>query len=103
MIALDIMTISSHPMAMKKIRVAELKARLSEVLRLVRKGGTVTVCDRDTPIALLGPLPGKRPRLRTRPPLPGAGKWYEVGVDPLPPEVAERAMQEFLEERGRER
>ncbi len=38
------------------VKVAELKARLSEYLRTVRQGQPVTVCDRETPIARLVPL-----------------------------------------------
>lgn len=40
---------------MSEIRIAELKARLSEHLRTVRNGGTVTVLDRETPIARIVP------------------------------------------------
>jgi prevent-host-death family protein len=40
---------------MSDIGIAELKARLSEHLRAVRNGGTVTVLDRDTPIARIVP------------------------------------------------
>ena len=40
---------------MSEIGIAELKARLSEHLRTVRNGGTVTVLDRDTPIARIVP------------------------------------------------
>ena len=40
---------------MSEIGIAELKARLSEHLRAVRNGGTVTVLDRDTPIARIVP------------------------------------------------
>ena len=36
--------------------VSELKAKLSGYLAHVRKGETVTVCDRKTPIARLVPL-----------------------------------------------
>jgi len=35
--------------------VAELKAHLSAYLKAARRGQTVTVCDRDTPIARLVP------------------------------------------------
>ena len=49
------MTSHDHNMAMKGIGIAELKARLSEHLRLVRKGRTLTVLDRDTPIARIVP------------------------------------------------
>jgi prevent-host-death family protein len=40
---------------MSVVRIAELKARLSEHLRAVRNGGTLTVLDRDTPIARIVP------------------------------------------------
>jgi prevent-host-death family protein len=40
---------------MSDIRIADLKARLSEHLRAVRNGGTVTVFDRDTPVARIVP------------------------------------------------
>jgi antitoxin (DNA-binding transcriptional repressor) of toxin-antitoxin stability system len=40
---------------MKGVGIADLKARLSEHLRSVRKGRTLTVLDRDTPIAQLVP------------------------------------------------
>lgn len=42
-------------MVMTTVRIAALKARLSEHLRSVRKGRTVTVLDRDTPIARIVP------------------------------------------------
>jgi len=40
---------------MKGVGIAELKARLSEHLRAVRKGRTLTVLDRDTPVARIVP------------------------------------------------
>jgi prevent-host-death family protein len=40
---------------MKKVMVSELKARLSSFLAEVRKGQSVVVCDRATPIARLVP------------------------------------------------
>jgi prevent-host-death family protein len=40
---------------MSKVGIAELKARLSEYLRSVRNGRTLTVLDRDTPIARIVP------------------------------------------------
>jgi len=41
---------------MSKVRIADLKAHLSEHLRSVRNGGTVTVLDRDTPVAQIIPI-----------------------------------------------
>jgi prevent-host-death family protein len=40
---------------MKGVGIAELKARLSEHLRSVRKGKSLTVLDRDTPVARIVP------------------------------------------------
>jgi prevent-host-death family protein len=40
---------------MSDVRIADLKARLSEHLRSVRNGGTLTVLDRDTPVARIVP------------------------------------------------
>ncbi len=39
----------------KSVKVAELKAKLSAYLRAARRGQSVTVCDRDTPVARLVP------------------------------------------------
>ena len=41
---------------MKEARVSELKARLSAYLSEVRRGETVTVFDRNTPIARIVPF-----------------------------------------------
>jgi prevent-host-death family protein len=40
---------------MSDVGIADLKARLSEHLRSVRNGSTLTVLDRDTPIARIVP------------------------------------------------
>ena len=42
-------------MVSKAVGIAELKARLSEHLRSVRKGRTLTVLDRDRPVARIVP------------------------------------------------
>ena len=41
---------------MKTVMVSELKAHLSAYLAEVRKGETVIVCDRSTPVARLSPF-----------------------------------------------
>jgi prevent-host-death family protein len=64
--------------------IAELKSKLSEYLRVVRRGGTVTVFDRDTPVARLVPIESPTPRLQIRPPVQ-AGRIQDV---PLPPPLA---------------
>ncbi|MBA3631076.1 MAG: type II toxin-antitoxin system prevent-host-death family antitoxin [Actinobacteria bacterium] len=46
---------------MRRVKIAELKDRLSEHLRAVEKGAEVVVTDRDRPIARIVPLqPGRR-------------------------------------------
>ena len=52
---LDKETIYSHNKVMKRAMVSELKAKLSAYLSAVRKGETVIVCDRKTPVARLIP------------------------------------------------
>lgn len=62
------MTISGYNGLMLEIGVAELKGKLSEYLRTVRKGGEVVIKDRETPIARLVPYAESRARLETIPP-----------------------------------
>lgn len=52
-------------MVMRRVKIAELKARLSEHLRAVENGAEVVVTDRDRPIARIVPLPrsGRRARV----------------------------------------
>ena len=49
------MTTRDYHVVMSNVRIADLKARLSEHLRSVRNGGTLTVLDRDTPVARIIP------------------------------------------------
>jgi len=46
---------------MSKVRIAQLKAHLSEHLRRVRAGRTLTVFDRDTPVAKIVPYAAEAP------------------------------------------
>lgn len=55
-VADDNMTIYSHVMDRYRIKTAEFKARLSEYLRQVRGGRTLTILDRNTPIARVTPI-----------------------------------------------
>jgi prevent-host-death family protein len=50
------MTTSGHNEVMKSVRIAELKARLSEHLRAVRRGETIVVLDRETEVAQIVPV-----------------------------------------------
>jgi prevent-host-death family protein len=82
--------------------VAELKARLSEYLRRVRRGHPVTVLDRDTPIARIVPYAAESAGLVIRRPAPGAGKLAQVRLPPpLPTDVDIVAL--LMEERQPDR
>ena len=69
---------------MDAVRIADLKARLSEHLRSVRRGRTLTVFDRDRAIARIVPYDGERTLLTVRSPRPGAPALARV---PLPPRL----------------
>ena len=80
---------------MKKVGIADLKAHLSQHLRHVRGGRTLTVVDRDTPIAQIIPYGAESPlevRLATRRPadLPPA----------TPPARATDSLSVLLEDRA---
>ncbi len=83
---------------MKAVRIAELKARLSAYLRAVRRGETVTILDRETPIARIVPYTGASARLEVRRPGANAPALHDV---PLPPplRVAVDTVALLLEER----
>jgi prevent-host-death family protein len=88
---------------MRTVRIGELKARLSEYLRGVRRGRSLTVLDRNTPIAVISPFPGNGGgALVVRSPTPEAPRLPRV---PLPPPLAVSidAVELLLEERRRER
>jgi prevent-host-death family protein len=68
-------------MTMKEVRIADLKARLSEHLRYVRRGHALTVLDRDTPVARVVPIEASTGLVIRRP----AGARPSVAAVPLPP------------------
>jgi prevent-host-death family protein len=49
------MTTHDHYQVMSKVGIADLKAHLSEHLRKVRHGQTLTILDRETPVARIVP------------------------------------------------
>jgi prevent-host-death family protein len=87
-------TIYGYNMVMKQVGIAELKARLSEYLRSVRRGGTVTVLDRNTPIARI--IPVRQPGLRVRKPGAGTPRPNQIVVPPseLQVDVLELLLKE---------
>ena len=89
-------------MVMSTVRIAELKSRLSEHLRKVRRGWSVTVLDRDTPIARLVPYQNDGASLQVRAPAPGAPKLRRVSLPP-PLRLKRDVVALLIEERQRER
>ena len=87
---------------MRTVRIAELKARLSEHLRAVRRGHALVVTDRDTPIARLVPYRSEGDLLSIREP---AGAFPSLQRVPLPKAVklGVDAVELLLEERQTER
>jgi prevent-host-death family protein len=78
------MVINDYHMVMtkqKSVGVAELKAKLSEYLRAVRRGGDVVIHDRSEPIARLVPYEAADARLVVREP---TRKYGTLGKVPLP-------------------
>jgi prevent-host-death family protein len=89
-------------MVMKKVKIAQLKARLSEHLRQVRRGETYTVMDRETPIARLLPYGADAEPLRVRKPLRRVPTLQDVRLPPpLKTDIDPVAL--LLEERQVER
>jgi prevent-host-death family protein len=84
-------------MVMKQVRIADLKARLSEYLRAVRRGETIAVLDRETPIAQIVPI-RERSALHVRKPLPGAPPLNRVRR-PEPAKLEIDIVELLLEER----
>jgi prevent-host-death family protein len=81
------------------VGVAELQNRLSAYLRRVRRGESLTVLDRDTPIARLEPLAPGPAGLVVRPPAPGAPKPGDVALPP-PLRLRSDVMELLAAERG---
>jgi len=86
---------------MKRVRIAQLKARLSEHLRAVRRGETIAVLDRDTPVAQIVPV-REPPILRIRTPAAGTPPPNRVPL-PKPANLTIDIVDLLLEERQRDR
>jgi prevent-host-death family protein len=82
---------------MKEVRIAELKAHLSEYIRAVRNGETISVLDRDTPVAQIVPV-RDGVALRIRKPPPGAPPPNRVRL-PKPLKLEIDIVELLLEER----
>lgn len=88
-------------MVMKQVRIAELKSRLSEFLRTVQRGESLTVLDRSTAIAQIVPIREQR-ELRIRKPAAGALAPGKVPL-PKPANLKLDVLALLLEERQSQR
>jgi antitoxin (DNA-binding transcriptional repressor) of toxin-antitoxin stability system len=95
------MTICDYHIVMKRVRIADLKARLSAHLRSVRGGEVITVLDRETPIARIVPHREAEPLLTVRSRRPGA-TLQSLRLPP-PLRVDVDAVELLLEDRRRGR
>lgn len=86
---------------MKQVRIAELKARLSEFLRSVQRGESLAVLDRNTAIAHIVPIKGST-TLRVRKPPSGAPPPNKVPLPrpvPLPMDIVDLLLEERQSQR----
>jgi len=80
----------------KSVRIAELKTNLSAYVRRVKRGETVTVMDRDTPVAKLVPIDASSSPLRVR----RARKAFSEARMPPPLKTRSDIVELLIEERG---
>lgn len=92
------MTRKGYDLVMSSVSIADLKARLSHYVRLARRGRTVTVTNRDIPVARLVPLEEKRDVLVVHRPEPGAPPPGRVKLPP-PLKTRRDIVEVLLEER----
>jgi antitoxin (DNA-binding transcriptional repressor) of toxin-antitoxin stability system len=84
-------------MVMKQVGIAELKSKLSEYLRGVRRGESLAVLDRNTAIAHIVPIRG-RTELRVRRPVSGTPAPNKVPL-PKPARLKLDVLEVLLGER----
>ena len=90
------MTIHDHNQVMSKVGIADLKAHLSQHLRKVRGGRTLTIVDRDTPVAQVIPYDAGSPleiRRATRRP-------SDLPLSPPPASGRPNSLSVLLQDRG---
>jgi len=88
-------------MVMKRVGIADLKAHLSGHLRAVKKGETLVVLERGTPVARIVPAGDLRGGVVTRPPTRDLASVKQMlkRLPPLEPSVDSVAI--LLEDRKR--
>ena len=89
------MTTRDYNEGMKAIGIADLKVHLSEHLESVRKGRTLTVLDRDTPVARIVPFTNDALEVRR------ARRHPKDLTLPLPPDAPTDSLALLLEDRDR--
>ena len=94
------MTRYDYLMTMTSVRIAEFKARLSEYLRTVRRGHSLTILDRDQPVATVSPY-ATSGAFAVREP---SGAFRKPSDVPMPPALKLRVdpVELLLEERQRD-
>jgi prevent-host-death family protein len=96
-----IVTSNGHNMVMKQVGIADLKARLSEHLRAVRRGESIAILDRKTPVAHIVPV-RERTKLHVRAPARGAPPLSRVRI-PRSARLEVDVVRLLLEERQGQR
>jgi prevent-host-death family protein len=88
-------------LVMKRVKISDLKAHLSQYINEVRDGETIIVCDRNRPVAELKTIDqtAARPRLElqraTRPmPPPSEFPFVELTPGPTPLEVLDELRRD---------
>jgi len=82
---------------MRQVRIAELKSKLSEFLRVVQAGESIAVLDRNRAIAHIVPI-RDRPGLRVRKPASGSPAPNKVPL-PKAAQLKLDVLELLLEER----
>jgi antitoxin (DNA-binding transcriptional repressor) of toxin-antitoxin stability system len=80
------------------VRIAELKSRLSEYVRRVRRGQTIIILDGDTAVARIEPIHAAA-RVAVREPLRGSPKPKDVSL-PAPLRLKSDVLRLLADERG---
>jgi prevent-host-death family protein len=87
---------------MSDVRVADLRGKLSQHLRNVLAGRSITVLHRNTPIARIVPYEEEGASLTVRHPLPGAPSLKQLSLPP-PLKLRRDIVALLLEERQGDR
>ena len=84
-----------------RVKIADLKAHLSEYVKRARAGEQIIVCDRETPVAELSPL--STPAPDSLPIRRAAIAWSEVAatITPVPANVPIDVVALLREDRDR--